>query len=106
MLQSLRSMLRGAACEKGEAGYEKVTSRQVLARWKLVPFAVDLRVRRLRWLQSMLRNPEEHRQTIAAVWGKLLIVEGEPKVGEDGLLTESANSFAVQWKSMWRSSGT
>ena len=58
---------------------------------------LELAARRLRWLQIMLRAPEDNGQVIAAIWGQLALEADEYEMSpldEAGRLTAEATSLA------------
>ena len=69
-----RKLMRGRACRKevqmdGSIKYVACTSTQVWKYLRLVPCEIELRVRRLLWLQSLVRQPELHANLLAALFG-------------------------------------
>lgn len=69
-----RKLMRGAACQKevldGAIKFKACTSRQVWEYLRLVPCEIELRIRRLGWLQQLVRSPVLHCNVLAALFGK------------------------------------
>ena len=69
-----RKLMRGAACKKevldGAIKFKACTSRQVWEYLRLVPCEIELRIRRLGWLQQLVRSPVLHCNVLAALFGK------------------------------------
>ena len=70
-----RKLMRGAACEKqvlpdGSIKYLAASAQQVWHYLRLVPCRIELRIRRLRWLQSMVSRPALHSNVLAAMFGR------------------------------------
>ena len=89
----LRVMLKGEACDWGGLHPRAWSPRQVLRYWRVAPAAVEVRTRRLRWLQDMVAHRPTHGQVVAALFGKLPDEE-EATILPTGRLSEGANSFA------------
>ena len=49
---------------------EAMSSRELYTFWNLVPVELELRVRRLRWMQGILADKRHHLQLTAAMFGK------------------------------------
>jgi len=98
LLKLLRSMMKGRACREGAEHREAMSGREVYTFWKLVPVEIELRVKRLRWLQTVLADQRHHMQLIAAIFGKYEF-EDFTTVGRDGRLDERANPWAKLWMS-------
>eukprot|EP00969_Alexandrium_andersonii_P088953 3926071-Alexandrium_andersonii.AAC.1 len=83
-----RCMLCGRACSKvceGDATvYKALTNAHVLRRLQLSTVETELRVARLRWLQSMLKRPGEHAQVFAALLGDFPFEVRSPMQFESG----------------------
>ena len=73
-------------------------NRAVRQYWHIASMTVELAVRRVRWLQGMVRAPGHYRLAIAAMWGQTCF-EQEPSLDNEGLLTEHANPLAQQIQS-------
>ena len=71
-----RKLMRGAACQKevvnGVVQYKACSSRKVwdFLRLAPTPTAVELRIRRLRWLQQLVRRPLLHCNVLASLFGR------------------------------------
>eukprot|EP00974_Lingulodinium_polyedra_P060096 5792283-Lingulodinium_polyedra.AAC.1 len=59
----------------------------------IVDIELELRVRRLRWLQAVSREPENHVQFLAALFGTARC-DKHSTVDALGRLTENANPWA------------
>ena len=60
--------------------------------WPIPPVSVEVAVRRVGWLQAMLRDEKNHAQPPAAIFCRFL---GKAVLEEKGTLCEGANPFAV-----------
>eukprot|EP00974_Lingulodinium_polyedra_P094239 9132549-Lingulodinium_polyedra.AAC.1 len=84
-----------------EEGKEKIRmqrSEVVWSRIGLVPCHLELRVRRLKWMQAVSRDPSNNEQVLSAMFSQLYM-EDAPTVREDGTLNmDMASPWAVQWK--------
>ena len=68
----LRAMLRGQAFENsGEGEKSKWTNLMVFRRWRILPAFAEAALRRVKWLQAMVKAPAAHAQTRAALFGSL-----------------------------------
>ena len=70
-----RKLVRGAAGAKevsadGDIKFTACTSRQVGDFLRLVPCAIELRIRRLRWLQQLVHRPVLHANLLASLFGR------------------------------------
>ncbi len=75
-----------------------VTSRQVLAYWKVAPLDTELRVRRLKQYQTLAADPGHHAQVLAAIFGSSKHDEAVHKERlRDRRLTEHSTPWAVQF---------
>ena len=80
----LRSMMKGEACQRTGSAVSVAghwiskPNEEVLKYWRFPPLKVELKVRRLKWFQAMVRNPEGHAQVIAALFGDLEIEQADP----------------------------
>ena len=70
-----------------------MSNAAVMTHWRVAPSHIELRLRRLRWLQDMIRQPEAHAQVIAAIWGRLPD-EHHDTIDASGRPTEKANPYA------------
>ena len=71
-----RKLMRGKACEKQvlDDGSVKHVAKPNTAVWdflQLVPADRELRVRRLKWYQTLAKDPIKHSVLLAALFGKL-----------------------------------
>ena len=90
MVKRLKVMMRGKAKDERSRSWSVGT---FLAAWRLVPFGVEMAVRRLKWLQAMVYDSEAHEKIIATTWGKR---PGDETgvVDEAGKLTGEATPLA------------
>ena len=98
-----RKLMRGEACAKvvaedGTTLYHAVPSIDVWRFLQLAPTSIELRVRRLRFWQSVARNPGLHVALLAAVFGQCEF-ETLPTVDLHGRVSRNANPWALQFKS-------
>ena len=105
-----RVLLRGKACKKiskstglllehpgdAEVRYVKHSNAQVWKQIRCLPCAPELRLRRLKWMQAVARHPEQHRQHLAALLGRLHHTEEPPTLDEHGAPTAQANPWLQQ----------
>lgn len=97
LCRRLRSMLRGQATDwEGHNHPVTMSLRRLFSEWRVCPTRVELSARRIRWLQSMIRDREAHEHVIALIWGQAHC-ESKPTLDAEGLLTEQANSMAQQF---------
>ena len=97
IIGKLRALLRGKACAKREDGRFKALSNAVVLRcWRMVPTAVELRVRRLMWYQEWAKHPDEYVQVFGAIFGQCPCDE-EPPIDNDGrVVRASATAHLLQ----------
>ena len=70
----------------------RMSNLQVVRHWRLVPAQLELRVRRMQWLQKLLSNPGANGQVITALFSKLRLDTDEVLV--DVRLTVHASPYA------------
>jgi hypothetical protein len=92
-----RKALKGKATAKfrdphGKVIFRSTPNTEVRRKLKTACEATELRVRRLRWWQSLARRPVRHAQVFGALLGQCKF-EGKPTTDEQGHLTEFANSW-------------
>ena len=70
----MRVMMPGKTHKYNEHNntYTCMTNEQVFKHWRIAPTALEFRIRRLRMLQECLRQPSQHIQVNAAMFGKLI----------------------------------
>eukprot|EP00959_Pyramimonas_sp_CCMP1952_P171917 3592163-Pyramimonas_sp.AAC.1 len=86
--------MRGRACTWKEHGeVRSLTKAEVLAHGKIARAEVELRVRRLRWLQQAAADRNNHVQLFAAVFGT---ISGQAfsALGDGDSIAASANPWA------------
>ena len=76
----LRIILKGEACTKtisddGSIIHRAASAEQVLKMCKIPQAAVELTVQRLRWLQRLLKTPEQHDPILTALFSPVLRFE-------------------------------
>ena len=69
--KKLRALILGAACWDGQGHIKTLCSRQVWIRWRLPPPACELCVQRLRWYQSIAREPVRHAHLLRCLLGRM-----------------------------------
>ena len=63
-------MLRGRACEYDNSDHPVAwSSARVWRHWRLAPSGLELRVRRLKWIQEMVKHPRRHAHTVNSIFG-------------------------------------
>ncbi|CAE7451344.1 unnamed protein product [Symbiodinium microadriaticum] len=97
-----RRLMRGTACEKtedehGQIHYRSVPNSAVFRYLGIASSRVELRIRRLKFLQRLARDPCKHHQVITAIFGTMFF-DAEPTIQSDGGLSTYANSYA---KTYW-----
>ena len=78
-----RRMLKGKACRKAEQAdgsvrYESISNQHVWKYIGCVPVQIELRVRRLKWLQELVAFPENNKMVIAALLGTMQFEKSTP----------------------------
>jgi len=68
LVKKLRSLMGGAATFTEEQ-VRSLTSREVYRYWKLVPFALEATVQRIKAWQSVIRNPANHAHFLSVFFG-------------------------------------
>lgn len=98
-LRLLRGLARAKACglkvmEDGTKAYKALSAAEMRRAFRIADVATELRVRRLKWLQGVVLDPDGQCQLIAALFAQL---PGEPEatLTEDGL-GDDANPWARQ----------
>ena len=91
----MRVMLRGRAktVENGRVG--QWSNQRPHEHWRIPLVSVEVVVRRVGWLQAMLRDETNHAQLLAAIFGRFL---GKEVLEEKGGLCEGANPFAMAFR--------
>eukprot|EP00972_Heterocapsa_arctica_P086328 12725394-Heterocapsa_arctica.AAC.1 len=64
-------MLMGRATWNSERGVSSFSHEKLRFYWRIPNVATELRVRRVKWFQTMVDSPMHHKQVPAAIWGKL-----------------------------------
>jgi hypothetical protein len=98
--RNLRSLEQGRATLREGGHFKSIWLRTLFRRWRFLPTAGELSLRRVKWLQQILRFPRANRQLRSAIWGHL--PGEEPTIDEEGQLHAEANPFAKQLsKDLW-----
>ena len=87
----MRVMFRGCAKTVENGRVRQWSNQQSHEHWRILVVSVEVAVRRVGWLQAMLRDEMNHAQPLAAIFGRFLWKVLEEKGG----LCEGANPFAV-----------
>ena len=87
-----RVMLRGRAKTVENGRVRQWSNQRLHEHWRIPPVSVEVAVRRVGWLQAMLRDGRNHAQLLAAIFGRFL---GKDVLEEKGGLYEGANPYAV-----------
>ena len=109
----LRALMKGKACQKLDDGtFGKMSNSDLFYTWRILPFELEVAVRRVGWLQSMIRYPDAHRQVVGAVFGTFecaggrvlqhAVLDREGRI-MDKLGAEFAKSFST---ALWLCEGT
>ena len=69
--KKLRALVLGTASWEGPDHTRTLSSRQVWKRWRLVLLAYELCVQRLRWYQSIAREPARHAHLLCWWFGRM-----------------------------------
>ena len=88
----MRVMLRGRAKTVENGRVRQWSNQRLHEHWRIPLVSVEVAVRRVGWLQAMLRDETNHAQPLAAIFGRFL---GKEVLEEKGGLCEGANPFAV-----------
>jgi hypothetical protein len=68
----LRRLMKGkAAWQPQDDHVHCLNEAELRAYWQIPKLEVELRVGRLRWLQSMVKNPWNNKQVLCAIFGQL-----------------------------------
>ena len=68
----LRALMQGRAKTIHiDSHVTAMSNVEVLKHWKILPVRAELAVRRIKWLQSMCRHKQAHRQTLVAIFGHI-----------------------------------
>ena len=79
----LRICMKGRACQfDAEGSAKKRPNKKVLQYWRLVPLALEARVRRLLFFQSLVADPNNHRLVLAAVFGRARFEDQNASLGK------------------------
>ena len=91
--KKLRALMLGAASWEGPDHIRTLSSRQVWKRWRLAPPAYELCVQRLRWYQSIAREPARHAHLLCCWFGRMHF-ESHDTLIEGLRLHPEANGYA------------
>ena len=97
-----RKLMCGNACEKQVLDDDSVKhiAKSNTAVWDFLQLASadrELRVRRLKWCQTLAKDPIKHSVFLAALFGKLQF-EHADTISNDGVVANSANPWALQFR--------
>ena len=90
--KKLRALMLGTASWEGPDHKGTLSSRQVWKRWRLAPLAYELCVQRLRWYQSIAREPARHAHLLCCWFGRMYF-ESHNTLTEGPLLHPEANGM-------------
>ena len=96
--KKLRALMLGTASWDGHHHIRILSSRKVWERWRLAPLACELCVQRLRWYQSIAREPARHAHLLheTLIDGQRLHLEANGYATR--LLTDlQALAFVPEW---------
>ena len=91
--KKLRALMLGTASWEGPDHIRTLSSRQVWKRWRLAPPAYELCVQRLRWYQSIAREPARHAYLLCCWFGRVHF-ESHDTLIEGLRLHPEANGYA------------
>ncbi|CAE8616396.1 unnamed protein product, partial [Polarella glacialis] len=102
-----RKLMHGKACTKtnhldGATSYQATPNFKVWEYLGLVPSSCELTVRRLLWYQTLARNSLLHVGVLASIFGSFDFDE-TPSVDEQGVIADTANPWALQFRADLRS---
>lgn len=95
----MRAMMKGKAHSTDQHGrHTTMTNTKVMQHWKVATCKTELTVRRLRMYQQWARNPQDHRQVIASVFGQTVHEQskGVERLSARGQLVEASTPWARQ----------
>ena len=85
----------------GEEVISRMTNREVLQHWRLLPLSLELSVRRLKRAQGWASNPRHHCQVLAAIFGVMQLEEqlevNFKRVKDDLKLNKNSTPWATQF---------
>ena len=90
----MRVMPRGRAKTVENGRVTQWSIQRLHEHWRIPPVSVEVVVRRVGWLQAMLRDETNHAQPLASIFGRflgkeVLEVKGEPSIETCTCLKES-----------------
>lgn len=94
-----RRLMRGKGCvqtqtETGETKYKQLPNLEVFRYLGVAPAHVELRIRRLKFLQMLAKDPFKHVQILTAIFG-VFDFDSEPTLDPVAGLVPGANKYAV-----------
>jgi hypothetical protein len=95
MLKYGRKLLGGGSCIKQRdlkgniIKHRSLTNKEVFAKIKLVPAMLEMRIRRIKWMQAVAKDTSNHIQLLCALFGRMKCENADTVV--EGKLTEYAN---------------
>ena len=95
--KKLRCMMQGAAhIEDDEGGHYSLPSIDVWRECKLVPYAIETCVRRLKWWQSIVAAPARNRHLILVFFGQLPHEHEDSVLDPHGVTRADAHPWTTQ----------
>lgn len=92
-----RLAMKGSACCKLEDGKHRAAPNAgVFAHWRVASTAVELKLRRLGMMQEWARDPENHQQVIAAVFGNMQWEREDTYKDGKGICVEGAKPLGCE----------
>ncbi|MDA8582610.1 hypothetical protein N9L68_00225 [bacterium] len=95
LIKKMRYLRRGRAHRVRDGRHHADSDYEVLRRMRMVPCELELRVRRLKWLQAIAKEPTNNGQIIVMLMGRL-DHEDELAITEAGEITNTATPWAHQ----------
>eukprot|EP00959_Pyramimonas_sp_CCMP1952_P469155 9494450-Pyramimonas_sp.AAC.1 len=91
-----RVVLRGVAWTDSSGQTRSSSNLEVLAKFRIPPIFLELRVRRLKWLQDLFEYPDTSAQILSVVFGELHVGSYSQQVFQD-VPESKLNPWARQW---------
>ena len=99
--KKLRALMLGTASWEGQDHMRTLSSRQVWKRWRLAPPAYEFCVQRLRWYQSIAREPARHAHLLCCWFGRTHF-ESHDRLIEGLRLHPEANGWLCEAINHWQ----
>ena len=71
MVRYFRVLEQGKACTWFYSGPKSMPNSKIMMKWRILPMAGELAMRRVKWLQQMCKHPAAFTQVRGAVWGSM-----------------------------------